>query len=229
MAWSGIQYDTTPYTLEIDEQDQLYYIERLIVEANTGSNVVTPVLIREDSNITLSTISTATRLMTEIAVNRLGPMLGLQLNATYGSQNIQIHEIALFLRKVELVMNMAPTRSRTMVPGRSVTPTSTILFDIHPFLLPENTHHINPIIRRIYVDAQIAVGQTVTPVLTYDSGTTSVLAALATGTRDITEYSIMTSNRVRRIHLAGDFTNSGNIIFSIESDWYYPSSRAYRS
>ena len=184
-------------------------------------------LIREDSNITLSTISTATRLMTEIAVNRLGPLLGLQLNATYGSQNIQIHEIALFLRKLELVMNMSPTRARTMVPGRSVTPTSTILFDIHPYLLPENTHHVNPVMRRLFVDAQTGA-LTVTPHLILDDGTDLTLAGITTATRTITEYSIMRSDRVRRIQLSGDFTNSSNIIFSIESDWYYPATRAYQ-
>ena len=228
MSWSGVQWDITPYTLELDENDHLYYVERLIVEANTNSNTLTPVLVREDANITLSAISTASRLMSEITINRLGPVLALQLNnSSWGSQNIQIHEVALFLRKLELVMNMAPTRNRSMIPGRTTTPTSAILFDINPFLLPENPHHINPVMRRLFIDA-VTGAQTVTPHLILDDGTDVTLAGITTATRVVTEYSVMRSDRIKRVQLSGDFTKSSNIIFSVESDWYYPSSRSYQ-
>ena len=55
MAFDRISYPIVEQTKEFTQRPNLFYIDRLMIEANTRGQVVTPMLVLEDLVITLPT------------------------------------------------------------------------------------------------------------------------------------------------------------------------------
>lgn len=220
MAFAGIEYAIDDYVRDLDELDRLIMVDLLLTDVNPQGNTVTPVITLGGTEVTLTAITSAARAEDEIVVNRLGPVQRLQYQYA-DPTTVLWYNTKLVIRPLDLGINIIPGGAPVRLRGRSVDPTTSLVWDIRSFSLPEDARHQNPIVRRLYVDA-VTGAQTITPVLVYDDGTTSSLAGLTNATRAVTEYAIMTSTRVKRLRLDGDFTNAAIVVYDVELDMYIP-------
>lgn len=227
MPINTLQYDILPYSREFDDLGNLYYIDRLIVEANTQGEDVTATLDFNDTTSSFTAFNTTTRTFNEIAINRLGPLDGVSLTPI---NDIAWYGVEMFIRPIQLGVNLVHTgqgpqrKFMASFPGRTSDATTSIQFDINPFSFPEDSRHINPMLRYLWLDIETGA-ETVTPVLINDAGTETTLTGITSATRGISEFSILATNRIKTIKLNGDFTNSSIILYDIECDIYIPNKR----
>jgi len=222
MSITGFTYNILEQTRELNELGRLFMIERLLVDADTDSQNVTPTLVFEDSTSALTAVSTSTRDVTELVVNRMGPLHEVRFAGSFSTQNIQIHNLELVIRPVFLGINILPGGqngpTRVIAHGYTNDPSTVLFFDINAFQLPADARRAKTIIKRLYIEAETNA-QTITPTMVYD-GTSTALAATTFSGRQVIEFSIGRTDRLRRIQLAGDFTNSDIILYDIELDMY---------
>lgn len=228
MALDTVVYDILPYSREFDQLGNLYYVERLIFEANTVGESVTPSIdFSSGTSESFTTFSSTVRQFNEVSINRLGPIDNISFTPI---NEIFWYGVEMFIRPIQLGVQMVYTGGgkdrnfMTSFPGRTSDASTSISFDINPFSFPEDARHINPVLRYLWLDI-VTGGQTVTPVLVNDQGTETTLTAITAATRDISEFSILATNRIRTIRLDGDFTNSSIILYDIECDIYVPNKR----
>jgi len=221
MAYDTIKYDVYQFTRQLDQLGNLFYIERLILDIDTNNEELTASFEFEAETFTSAAVSNSARGMINIDVNRLGPLQSVSLTPI---DSISWYAVELFVRPVVLGLNIIESGSRVLMPGRTVNAATSLIFDINPFAFPEDARHINPVIRRMWIDAE-AGDNTITPVLTFDDGTTTSLTAISSDTRIITEYSILTAKRVKNVTLQGDFSDGEVVLYSLEVDVYIPSAR----
>jgi hypothetical protein len=229
MALDTVTYDILPYHRDFDLLGNLYYVERLIFEANTDGEAVTPKIdFSSGTSESFTTFSSTVREFNEVAINRLGPIDNISFTPIneiywYGVE-MHIRPIQLGVQIVNSGSNALQRITRIDYPGRTSDASTSISFDINPFSFPEDARHVNPVLRYLWLDI-VTGAQTVTPVLVNDQGTETTLTAITAATRAISEFSILATNRIRTIRLDGDFTHSSVILYDIEADLYLPNKR----
>jgi hypothetical protein len=223
MATIGLDWQIDDHIRDLDELDRIIMVDRLVVDAFTDSNDVTPTLTLNNTEVALTAINNAARSVTDTAVDRIGPINRLKLTYT-DNLTIEFYNVDLVIRPLDLGINVLPGGQRTQVTGRAPSPSTEIFYDISPFAISTDARIQNAIVQRLYIDA-VTGAETITPVLVFDDGTTSSLAGLTAASRTITEYAIGTTQRLRRLRLDGDFTNSSIIVYDVELDLYVSKSQ----
>ena len=218
MAFDRISYPIVEQTKEFTQRPNLFYIDRLMIEANTRGQVVTPTLVLEDLVITLPTFSTTVRDHVEIDVDRIGSFSRLELSPASG---IQWFMAEVVIRPLQLGVALLPSGGRQQFPGRSDDVSSFLFFELKPFAVPTDARLSCIITKRLYIDIETG-GETVTPVLLFADGTTQTLAGITQATRGVVEVSVLASTRLVGVRLDGDFSNSDIILYDIEVDMYVP-------
>lgn len=221
MALDRIQYDMLDKTNELDLLDNLHYVERLDLEVNTNGITVTPTITLSNVSFALQSVSNTTRGFIEVPVNRIGSIDRLTITPF---ARIDWFQVELFLRPVVYKIKNVPTGNVSAFAGRTTSIATNIIFDVEPFTAPEDPRLIDPVIRRLYIDAQTGT-QTFQPELTFDDGSTLTLAVVDTVGRSVTEYSIIQPKRLKTLTLNGDFSSDEIIVYSVESDLYVPNKR----
>lgn len=223
MALDSFSYDFVEQVREYTQLGNLYYIERITVEANTRGVDVTPVLRLEATDYTLDVVNTTVRDLVEIDVNRIGPISRLNFSPVLG---IQWYQVAVVIRPLLLGIKVVARNLRTTYPGRTSNMASYIRWDVNAFALPNDARNQQIIMRYLFLDLETGA-ESITPVLYYNDGTTETLRETTQATRGVVEYPILTSKRIKWVQLDGDFTNSDIIIYDVELDAYLPSRRQY--
>lgn len=217
-------WDVIPETRELDELRNLHYFERVTVEANTNSQNLQVRITQDGSAITSTAQTSSARDYLEFTFNRFGPIQGVDLIGSFFDQNIQVYNVDCHVRPVVLSVNIVSSGTVRPLPGRTVDPTTAILFDLTPFTLSQDARFLRLVMRRLYIDIETGA-QTVTPVLRYNDGTSTTLAAITQAGRAIVEFNILRTSRLERVELQGDFTNSAVILYDISIDVYVPANR----
>lgn len=221
MGLDSFSYDIVEQAREFTQLANLYYLERVTVEANTRGVDVTPVLQLEASEFSLDVVNTTRRDLVEIDVNRIGPFSRLTFSPVLG---IQWYQVATVIRPLTLGVKMVERNLRTVFPGRSSNIGSYLVWDVNPFSLPSDARNQQIIMRYLFLDL-VTGTETVTPWLIYNDGTIEILDDIVQPTRGVVECPILTSKRIRQVQLNGDFTSSEIIIYDVELDAYLPSQR----
>lgn len=221
MALDRIKYDIWPFTKELDQLGNLFYVERLVLDVNTNDNSLIATFGFESEDVVAAAVSNSARGMLAIDVNRLGPLESVEISPVTG---MEWYGVELFVRPVMLGVNIVESGQRAGMPGRTNDATINLLFDINPFSLPEDARFITPIVRRLWVDIETGANSVI-PSLNFDDGTSSTLPTITTAGRAITEYSVLTAKRVKNVTLAGNFADGEVILYDLEVDVYLPSAR----
>lgn len=221
MALDRLKYDVWPHTRELDQLGNLFYVERLLLEVDANDETITATFAFEAGDYVPSGVTNSARGMLEIAVNRLGPLNSVELTPI---TLIEWYGVELFVRPVMLGVNIVESGQRVVMPGRTSDAATSLIFDINPFSFPDDARHVNPVIRRMWVDAETG-DNTITPTLNYTDGTSATLTAISDSSRVITEYSLLSAKRIKNITLAGDFADGEIILYDFEIDIYLPSQR----
>lgn len=222
MAFDGIEWDVIDHTRALDELDRIIMVDRFVADMDAAGATVTPTIRLNNTDITLTAITSTGRAITEQAINRIGPVDRFQMDFAI-TDAVRWFNIDLDVRALDLGINILPNGNRIGQRGRSIDPTVRLTWDINPFSLPADARATNTLIQRLYVDA-VTGAQTITPVLEFHDGTTSSLAGITAATRTVTEFAIGTTQRLRQLRLDGDFTQSAIIVFDVEIDLYIPPS-----
>lgn len=218
MAFDRISYPIVEQSTEFTQRGNLFYIDRLMVEANTRGTIVTPSLVFEDTVVTLPTFSTTARRHVEIEINRIGSFSRLELTPVAG---IQWYLVELVIRPMQLGVGLLPRGARQQFPGRSADVSTSLTFELKPFSIPNDARLSCIVTKRIYVDI-VTGAETVTPVVLFADGTTQTLATITQATRGVVELSILAAERVVAIRLDGDFSHEDVVLYDIEVDMYLP-------
>lgn len=221
MALDRIIYDVVPFTRELDQLGNLFYVERLVVEVNTNNSTLTPTFNFEVGSVALTGQTNSAQGMLEFTVNRLGPLLSVELAPAVA---IDWFGVELFVRPLNLGVVVVGRGLRVDLPGRTSDATANLIFDINPFAFPEDARHISPVVRRLWLDIQTGTN-TVTPTLNFDDGTASTLAGITQVGRAVVELNVLQAKRVKNITLAGNFADGQVVLYDIEADVYLPSTR----
>ena len=99
MPLDRISYPIVEQTKEFTQRGNLFYIDRLMVQANTRGQVVTPTLILEDLVITLPTFTSTSRDHIDIDVERIGSFARLEFSPVF---NIQWFLVEMVIRPLQL-------------------------------------------------------------------------------------------------------------------------------
>lgn len=221
MALDSFSYDFIEQVREYDQLSNLYYVERITVEANTRGVDVTPILRLEATDYALDVVNTTVRDLVEIDVNRIGPLSRLNFSPVLG---IQWYKVAVVLRPLTLGLKLVARNLRTVFPGRSSRIAAYLQWDVNPFSLPEDARNQHIIVRYVYLDLKTGA-QTITPELIFNDGSSQLLRETSQPTRAVVEYPVLTSKRIQQLKLHGDFTNTDNVIYDVEMDCYLPMRR----
>lgn len=223
MSFQGLDWDLlTPVRSDyrvMDELDRIIYVDKLTVEMDTGSNDVTPRLNFLNTNDTFTAINTSQREYTQVDIDRLGPVTRFRLEYNEFDEVKLYSPPELFIRPLDLGLNIPNVQGRRLIRGRSVDPTTSLTWRIQPHDLSPDARIQNPLIKYLYVDI-VTGAETVTPVLEFKDGTTSSLAGITEASRTTVEYSIGNTQEVSRLRLDGDFTSSDIIVYDVEIDIY---------
>lgn len=221
MALNQFAFDIVQQTKEFQQLGNLFYFERLIAEVNTRGVAVTPTLTLETTDISLSTITTSTRDLVEVTVDRLGPFSALTFSPV---TDMQWYSVGAIIRPLVLGLRLVGRALRTTYPGRSASVATTIRWDINPFALPADARNQQIIAKRVYLDL-VTGSESVTPVIEYADGTSDSLSAVTQATRAVVEFAVLTGKRLKAFRLDGDFSNSDIVIHDVEMDAYMPNAR----
>lgn len=209
---TALLFEVQPIQQMFNELGNLYWIERIVIESNTGGTNVTPSIKIGGGTITLTAVNTSAREYTEISIERIGPLEHIQLAADF-STNIQLFGVEIYLRPVSLGIRM-PDGRREEIGGKATDNSSAVVFDIDPADRRFDAQSFVPLVERLWIDVD-SVSTEITPSIVMENQTIP-LTPEATATRDTIMYNINHIGRIRHIELAADYLNNAIKLYGVE-------------
>lgn len=211
----GLTWEIQPLKQEFSELGSLYWVERVVVEANTNSNDLA--LTYTDglgNSITIGTVNNAARGYTEFSVERPGPIRAV-VTTTDLTQDIELYGIEMFIRPVALTVSDRTGSAGVNVKhdGKMIDQTSGLTFDVDPFRNELDGDAFVPLIELLILDANTG-GNSVTPRIVTEIGTI-ILEAFSSTTRETKVYDVHRIGNIQEVQLQGDFA-SGIAIYDLQ-------------
>lgn len=208
----GITFEIPPNRREFDNTGNLLWIERLVIDANTGGATITVEIETDGATFTVGTVSTTARDYTEIFVQRPGPIIELRLLGDF-TADVNVFGVECHVRPVNLGIQTW-RQNRFTFDGKVVAPASRIVFDVDP-----ERHELDgvvnvPLIEWLYLEIDTA-GSDVRPRIVTEFG--DIVMTLAnTDTRCTVVYDLHAVGNVHRVQLEGDFANNAIGLYGVE-------------
>lgn len=209
---TALLFEVQPMQQMFNNLGNLYFIERLVLETNTGGTSVTPTIKIGGGTLTLTSFSTSARDYTEISVERIGPIEHVQLAADF-TTNIQLFGIELYIRPVTLGIRM-PDGKRDEVGGKAVDNGTAIVFDIDPADRRFDAQSFVPLVERLWIDVD-SNNVDITPEIVMENQTVA-LAGESTSSRDTIMYNINHIGRLRQVEIAADYVTNAIKLYGVE-------------
>jgi hypothetical protein len=218
-----LKWDIWTETQKLDNLSELFYLERITVDADTNSqNLVLEVGFGAANTTQSTNINSAARENLTTSWDLLGPINHLILDGDFESQTgIKIYNIAVDLRPLPLQLSVLGKQQNISINGRASLPEEVLRWDIWDHQLPEDARHVNPIIRRLWVDCVSSVNSISMGYL-LDDDTAVEQTAFTQATRGIVIWDRMIAGRVKQVFLCGDFTVATTSVYGIGMDIYIP-------
>ena len=206
-----IIFEVQPLLQELNMQGSLFWVERVVVEADTNGSDITVIVDTDAGPLTVGTVNTSSRTYAEIDIERPAPVRALRLQDDF-TDNVNVFAVELHMRPVEIGFNLFGGQRFTHT-GKLVSPGTSLVFDIDP-ARAELDGTINvPLIE--YLNLEINSGGTsVTPKIETEFGTIELESTSSTS-RETTVYEIQQVGNVREVRLDGDWT-SGIELYQVE-------------
>jgi Fe-S cluster biogenesis protein NfuA len=199
---TALVFDIPEAIQDINQTTGLFVVDRLSIEANTGSVNITPTLNGEDGNISVTAVNTATRSVVTTKVNRLSRLNSVTLTSDFSAAR-QMHRIQLVLRPLQLEVVTSDGQG-FQLQGRTDNLASSVIFD-----MVENNSFMNQTASVIVFDrlsTEMDTASTnITPALNCEDGDISV-TAVNTATRTVVTTEINRLGRLNSVTYSGDFT-----------------------
>lgn len=209
---TGMLFEVQPMNQMFNNLGQLYFIERVVFETNTGGTSITPSIKIGGGTVSASAFSTSARGYTEREIERIGPIEHLNLAANF-TGNVQLYGVEMFIRPVVLGIRL-PNGERMEVDGKAVASGTEIIFDIDPADRRFDAQSFVPLVERFFLDVDSASND-ITVTLTMENQTI-ILDAASTSSRDTITYNVNHIGRLRTISIAADFVTNAIKLYGAE-------------
>lgn len=207
-----IVFEIDPSIKALDQTDRLYVLDRLTVEADTEGTTVTPNVQLENNTVTLSALSTATtRLVNTYQIDRIGPLNEVQLDGVFfaDATRPKIYRVEAHMRELTLGVNITTNGQSVQVPGRSILPGTSMIFEVQPIQQMFNNLGQLYFIERLVIESDTN-GTSITPSIKI-GGVTITLDAFSTSARGYTEIDVERVGPIENVTLSGDFESDVQI------------------
>lgn len=199
-----IIYEMQPLHQELNMQGSLFWIERIVVEANTNGSTITVLIDTDGVTIVAGTVSSTSRGYVELVVERPCPIRALRLQDNF-TDNVQLFGIEMHVRPVELGISRFGG-SRITHDGKMINPSSRLVFDVDPARAELDSITDIPLIQFLNIEANTG-GTDLVPVIETELGNIT-LTAVNTSVRETAVYEIQEVGNVLNVRLDGDFTGA---------------------
>ena len=197
-------YEMQPLIQELNMQGTLFWIERIVVEANTNGSTITVLIDTDGATITAGTVSTTAREYVELFIQRPAPVRAVRLQDDF-TDDVQLFGVELHVRPVELGVNTFGG-GRFTHDGKMIDPDSLLIFDIDP-ARHELDGTVNvPVTHFVNLEINSA-GTLITPEIDTEFGLIE-LAPASSSTRETITYELQQIGNPREFRLRGDFTGA---------------------
>lgn len=202
---------------EFDQTDRLFVVDRLTVEADTGALAMVPVITLKNTEVTLTTINTSTRIVTTIQLDRVGPINELRFNGVFfnATPRAQVFRVELHVRELAIGLNNTRDGRRALQPARASDPETALTFELNPTFRALDDLKNLLVLERIEYEVDTG-GNTITPSLDIRGGTISPGGVIA-GTRSVIEQRFDRIGPLLQLNLAGDFIGDAIQMFGVEA------------
>lgn len=208
-----IEFEIPPNRREFDDSQTLFILSRLAIDADTQGASFTPEIdVQAGGTITLAAFSTAARQYSTFDINRIGTIHGLRLLGDW-SVDRRLFGAELFVRPLSLGLNITTRGNRAQVRGRTLDPTTELIFEVQPLLQELNMEGNLFWLERIVVEANTN-GSTITVLIDTDGATITAGTVNTTG-REYVELFIQRPAPIRAVRLLDDFTDDVQL-FGVE-------------
>lgn len=209
-----IVFEVQPVIQVMNQQDGLFWIDRMVIEADTnGTNVAVSIDIGATSSISIGTVNTSDRRYTEFSVQRATPIRDVRLTADFTTA-IRVYGIELYVRPVQLGLKNNDGGSRGTVTGRMVDGFTELLLTVNPEQRALDGQVGVSIVRYLYLDIDTD-GTDVTPQI--DTGISTVNLTVAnTSSRETVVYEIHEVADLKQLTLSGDFLDNAIGLYGVE-------------
>lgn len=207
-AGDELVWQIQPALQDMNQLGDLFWIERVVVEADTDSNDAVVEYVNGLGNtITVGTVNTASRTYTEFSVEEPGPVREFRIDVGAIEDDIQVFGVEMFIRPVILTIQDRTGAStiNTKHDGKMVDQTSGVIFDIDPFRNEADGDSYVPLVEFLILDINTG-GTDITPKVVTELGTLFLTAANTTS-RETIVYDVSRIGNVTSVELQGDFTS----------------------
>lgn len=207
-----LTFEVPPNRREFDNTGRLFWIERVVVEANTGGTTLTVEFECDGVTFTAGTVNTTTRSYTEIFVQRPGPIRELRILGDF-TVDVQVFGVECHVRPVNLGIQTW-AQNRFTYDGKVIAPGTEIVFDIDP-----DRHEIDgtvnvPTVQWLYLDIDTAEAD-IRPRIVTEFG--DIVMTLAnTDKRCTLVYDLHEIGNIHQLTLEGDFANNAIGLYGVE-------------
>ena len=199
-----IVFELQPLIQELNMQGTLFWIERIVVEANTNGSTITVLIDTDGATITAGTVNTTTREYVELFIQRPAPVRAVRLQDDF-TDDVQLFGVELHVRPVELGINTFGG-GRFTHDGKMIDPDTQLVFDIDPARHELDGTVNAPLIQYVNLELNSA-GTTVTPQIDTEFGLIE-LAPTSSTTRETIIYELQQVGNPSEFRLLGDFTGA---------------------
>lgn len=207
-----ITFEVPPNRREFDNLGTLYWIERIVIEADTNGSEITVVIDTDGASFTAGTVNTTTRSHTEIFVQRPGPIRNVRLQDDF-TDDVQLFGVEVMVRPVNFAIQTW-SQQRVKWDGKVVAPGTEVVFDIDP-----DRHELDgtvnvPMVEWLYLDINTN-GADVRPRITTEFG--DIVMSLAnTEQRCTLVYDLHEIGNIQQVDLEADYINNAIELYGCE-------------
>ena len=202
-----------------NQTDRLFIIDRLTVEANTGSQAMAVNVTLDNTVVNIGSVNTSVRDTITFDLDRVGPLNEVRLDGPFFgvATEAQVYRVIVHVRELELGLRVGPEQSRRVtVPARSAQPSANVVFEVPPPFRLFDDYAGVVIIQRILYDINTA-GVNVTPSLLINGGATTISPGVINNSQRATiEQDIDRLGPLQQIELAADFIANAIALYAVE-------------
>ena len=194
----SITFDLSP--VYEDSTKQAYLYEKLLLEGNTGSNIVTAYLtLNGQSEASLGTMNTGSKAVVEISVEKTGRVDSLRLSG--------VTVTGIYVSKVELIckplmLDIWIDDQKKQISGYLAGASNDIIFDLSP--IHEDSAKNIYLYEKLILEGNTD-SVTITPRITLSGESEASLSTFSSAAKDVQDIAIAKTGRIDKLRFTSSF------------------------
>lgn len=194
----SITFDLSP--LHEDSTQQVYLYEKLLLEGDTGSNIVTAyITLNRQSEASIGVMNTGAKTVIERTINKTGRVDSIRLSG--------VTITGIYITKVELIckplmLDIWIDGQKKSISGYLEGTSEDIVFDLSP--IHEDTAQKIYLYEKLIIEGNTD-SVTITPNITLSGESESALSTFSSSAKDVTDIAISKTGRIDKLRITSSF------------------------